>query len=305
MGDVEDVFRLISRAKSFSQHQIDIKALGEHNNMPGCFRVELKDTAQLFKVRLGSRNPYGVETEYEALSILNDRGCEWAPKVREYSAPLLITTFAKGETLDSSCHWASHAGSIVLTLERALVEMHSVKGRRYGFASDVRYRTWRAFLKEHFWQSVLRVRSTGLIDAGDIRRIRRVYSLALEQIGEPPPKLLHGDIKPGNIVFDSELNKATLIDFELAQYGDVNLEWVALNQLSLRWPVYRHFIALPLLSRRICNFRWHEHPAWVLLYKLYHICLLWSFELEHKIIAPWYRIEDLSAILRLVHLRNR
>ena len=58
------------------------------------------------------------------------------------------------------------------------------------------------------------------------------------------PSLIHMDIKPANIVYDSESKLVTLIDFEHARFGDIDFGWtqILLSGINSFGKVYEELI---------------------------------------------------------------
>jgi len=308
--DLATVRSVLSRTATFGGMSIQVDSIYNGHPEEKCFRVETNKNSGLHvcKVRFATAtSSLSVATEYEAFSLLHGQGVEWVPHIyefREDAPPYLIVEYKSGESLDKSLTWTPYAKLIVAELSRQLTEMHNINGDYFGHLAGPRYASWQSFLDVRFWHHMRVVTTAKLIDEDDLRGVRALYAAAREELAAVRPVLIHADIKPANIIFNLERRKATLIDFELARFGDIDFEWVKLYQLALRWPEYRELIARPLLAGLTLT----EPHQWagsskLLLYALYHICSILAFEYEVGLPIPGYRLDDLTEALRVI--RNR
>jgi aminoglycoside phosphotransferase (APT) family kinase protein len=235
---------------------------------------------------------------------LQQHGVSWAPHIYEVQLDepaYMVVVYAEGESLDKSLIWSTHAESIIISLKQLLTDIHSISGDYFGHLAGPRYRSWQAFIDVRFWRHVLPLVRAGMISEDDLRMIRALYDEASAAFREVRPILLHGDVKPANIVFDIAQGRTTLVDFELARFGDVDFEWSKMLRLSLRWPEYGRIIAQPLLDEAFLEGpRERTVKSKLLLYALYHACSFLDFELEMGLPIPAYRISDLADLLREV-----
>jgi aminoglycoside phosphotransferase (APT) family kinase protein len=300
-------YKLLAHTQTFSGRAFWLASIYGGNNEEKCFRVEDNDN-KLYKVRFATATSRrSVASEHEAFRILREHEFDWTPHVYEvqFDEPAyLIISYAEGESLDKSLCWMPHAESLVAGLERLLTDIHSIRGDYFGHLKSTKFSSWQAFIDVRLWRHVLPLARAGLVSEGDLRNIRALYEEASEALRNIRPSLLHGDVKPANIIFNEDSGNAVLVDFELARFGDVDFEWSKLYRLSLRWPEYRTHVALPLLERSSFNRpREQADEAKMLLYALYHACSFLDFELETGLTSPEYRISDLAELLRVVHQR--
>ncbi|MDQ3802635.1 MAG: aminoglycoside phosphotransferase family protein [Acidobacteriota bacterium] len=303
--DLSTARRLIANMKTFGGQPVHVTSIYDHHNEEKCFRVEIGDGSPGYKVRFATATSrHSVAREHEALRILRQHEVAWAPRICEFRADepaYLVTAYAEGVSLDKELSWVPHAESIFTGLGQLLGDIHEINGDYYGHLSGPPYASWQAFVDVRFWRHVLPLVRAGFISENDLRRIRALYDGARDALDEVRPILLHGDVKPANIVFDASRGRTVLVDFELARFGDVDFEWSKLYRLALRWPEYRRLIAEPTLSRvSFDQARGRAGDAKLLLYEVYHACSFLDFELETGLPSPHYRLSDLAELLRAV-----
>jgi aminoglycoside phosphotransferase (APT) family kinase protein len=307
--DLTSAYNLLAKTQTFSGRPIRITSIYNSHPEEKCFKVETVDSKAAYKVRFAnSTNKLSVATEYEAFCILRQHGITWVPNIYEFQAAYptyLIVGYEAGESLDKSLRWVPHVKSIVRGIDQLLTDIHNISGDYFGHLGGPRYPSWKAFLDTRFWHHVRLVLSAGLINKGDASRFQSLYDEAIEAFPAIRPMLLHGDVKPANIVFDADRRRVILIDFEIARFGDVDFEWVRLHYLALRWPEYGRLIAQPLLAGT--SYTGRRGPgieAKLLLYALFHVCSLLAFECEVGLPIPTYRLDNLAELLRLIRSRK-
>lgn len=307
MGSVDPATArgLIASMKTFGGRPVRVTSIYDRHNEEKCFRVETGDGSPGYKVRFATATSrHSVAREHEALRILRQHGVAWAPRIYEFQADepaYLVTAYAEGLSLDRELSWVTRAESVVTGLGRLLGDIHEIGGDYYGHLSGPRYASWQAFVDVRFWRHVLPLVGAGFISEDDLRRIRALYDEARDALDDVRPTLLHGDVKPANVVFDAGRGRTVLVDFELARFGDADFEWSKLYRLALRWPEYRRLIAEPILSRvSFDQARGRAGDAKLLLYEVYHACSFLDFELETGLPSPHYRLSDLAELLRTV-----
>jgi aminoglycoside phosphotransferase (APT) family kinase protein len=303
--DLSTARKLIASMKTFGGQPVQVNSIYDRHNEEKCFRVEIGDGSPGYKVRFATATSrQSVAREHEALCILRQHEVAWVPHIYEFQAgepAYLVTAYAEGVSLDKDLSWVTHTESVLASLGRLLGDIHEIVGDYYGHLSGPRYASWQAFVDVRFWRHVLPLVRAGFISEDDLRRIRALYEEAREALDDVRPTLLHGDVKPANIVFDASRGRTVLVDFELARFGDVDFEWSKLYRLALRWPEYRGLIAESTLSGvSFDQARGRAGDAKLLLYEVYHACSFLDFELETGIPSPHYRLSDLAELLGAV-----
>lgn len=306
--DLAAVHSILTATPTFRDRSIRVASISNRHAEQKCFRVEADYTLPAYKIRFATRtNKLSVATEHEAFRTLRLHGVAWAPHIYEFHAddpPYLVVDYEEGESLDQSLHWITYANLIVNGLSRLLLDIHEINGDYFGRLAGPRYSSWQAFVDVRFWYHVSPLVSAGIISKADLRRIRLLYDEASEAFRNVSPRLLHADVKPGNIVFDSARVKTALVDFELARFGDIDFEWCKLYRLGLRWPEYGRTIVEPLLTE-FAPIQEHSaaQEAKKLLYALYVACSFLDYDRDAGLPIPSYRMSDLTEVLDAVRVR--
>jgi len=303
------VRKILSRTESFRRRSFKLTSIYNQHNEEKCFRVTDKSTLLSYKVRFATASSRkSVEREYEALSYLERHGVGRTPHIYEVKLdepPCLITSFVEGKSLDKSLTWVPHAPEIVRELRQSLTDIHSIEGGYYGHLGGKRYETWLAFFEVRLWRHVMPLTTANLLNKKDLQKIQSLFEEARGTLADVRPRLLHGDVKAANLLFDKATNKTTLIDYELARFGDVDFEFTKLSRMAIRWPEYAKLVAQPLLESVFHHELQKEHEAKLALYHLYHACSFLDFELETGLPVQPYRLKDLEGLLRKPHSRAR
>ncbi|HEX2834441.1 MAG TPA: aminoglycoside phosphotransferase family protein [Thermoanaerobaculia bacterium] len=243
--------------------------------------------------------------EFEALTFLHEHGVAWAPEIFDYQATrpaYLVTRFLEGDSLDTGSWWLPRSAEIRTRLSERLEEMHRLVGDFHGHIGGTKYPTWRTFLDVRFWKHVHRCEAETILTAADIRLLERLYDDAAPACEGIAPRLLHGDVKPANIVVAPD-GECHLVDYEITRFGDPDFEWVKMRWLSLRWPEYRREIADPLLDAKLPHGDVSQWPAKYVLYAVHHVCAILQFERDVNIATPTYRYDDLRLLLAIIRSR--
>jgi aminoglycoside phosphotransferase (APT) family kinase protein len=299
--------RVLAEAHTFRGKSFKIGSMYGKGNEEKCFRVATPNDGLAYKVRFSTATSRrSVAQEYEALSLLSRHGVKWTPHLYEVnlSEPsYLIIGFVEGESLDKSLEWMSHAKSIQLDLRQEITDIHYIQGDYFGHLTGRRYESWQAFFEVRLWRHVLPLVKALLISERDLARIKALHEEARKSLSEVSPTLLHGDVKPANVVFERVTRKTTLIDFELSRFGDQDFEWTKLRRMAIRWPEYQQLVSQPLLnSLSRINLTGHT-DAKLLLYDIYHACSFVDFELETGIPTAAYRLDDIAQLLATIRAR--
>jgi serine/threonine protein kinase len=301
-----DVRQVLKISPVFRGHSCRLTSIYYRHQEEKCFRVDVNGHHTPYKLRLVTETSgRSAANEYEALKILHSHHITWAPAIVDYRATgpaYLVTTFVEGRSLDTGTWWLPQCVAIRQQISDRVGEMHRLTGRFYGHVGGTRYPTWRQFLDVRFWEHVHRCETEMILSAGDVRLLERLYEDGIRSCDGIEAHLLHGDIKPANLVVAPD-GRCNLIDFEITRYGDPDFEWVKMRWLSLRWPEYRRHVAGHVLTGKLPHDDFtHLAPKFV-LYAVYHVCAILQFERDVNIRTPTYRYQDLRALLDLVRSR--
>jgi aminoglycoside phosphotransferase (APT) family kinase protein len=299
-----DARAILSKMPTFKGRRFKLVSIYNQHNEEKCF-LAVSDSRS-YKVRFATATSrHSVAREYQAYSHLHQQRINWVPAIHEAKLDepaCLVTSFAKGVSLDKSLAWVGSAPEIARRIRHSLEEIHQIEGDYYGHLGGPRYSTWQAFLDVRFWRHIKPLSTAKIIDHSDLKKIQQLYEEILETLSEVRPVLLHGDVKPANVIFDGATKETTIIDWELARFGDVDFEWSKLYRMSIRWPEYRRLVAEPILRSVFRNRK--KKSAKLLLYNLYHASSFLTFELETGLPVRSYRLTDLEKLLHDLRLRK-
>lgn len=299
-----DARTILSKMPTFKSRRFQLFSIYNKHNEEKCF-LAVSDSRS-YKVRFATATSrHSVEREYQAYWHLHQQSISWAPKVYEVKLDepaCLVTSFAEGTSLDKSLSWIESAPEIARGIVSSLKEIHQIEGCYYGHLGGPRYTSWQAFIDVRFWRHIKPLSTTKIIDNNDLKKIRQLYEETLESLGQVRPVLLHGDVKPANVIFDESTKHTAIIDWELARFGDLDFEWAKLGRMAIRWPEYRRLIAEPILRSVFRNRA--KKKAKLLLYDLYLASSFLTFEMETGLPVQSYRLTDLEKILHEVRSRN-
>jgi aminoglycoside phosphotransferase (APT) family kinase protein len=301
--------RVLAAAQTFRGKSFKISSMYGEGNEEKCFRVETRRNRLVYKIRFPTATSRrSVAREYAALLLLSQHGVKWTPHLYEVNLDepsYLVLGFVEGESLDKSLKWISHAKSIQLRLQQELADIHRIQGEFFGHLAGPRYESWQAFFEIRLWRHVMPLVKALLVSERDLARIKALHEEARQSLSEVSPILLHGDVKPANVIFELSTKKTTLIDFELSRFGDPDFEWTKLRRMAIRWPEYQQLVSQPLLnSPSRINLIGHS-DAKILLYDMYHACSFLDFELETGLPVAPYRLDDIAQLLATLRSRIR
>lgn len=299
-----DARAILSKMPTFKGRRFQLISIYNRHNEEKCFLAV--SGSRSYKVRFATATSrHSVEREYQAYSHLHQQRINWVPTVYEVKLDepaCLVTSFAKGMSLDKSLAWIECVPEIIRRITSSLEEIHKIEGCYCGHLGGPRYRTWQAFIDVRFWRHIKPLNTAKIIDNNDLKKIRQLYEETNESLSKVHPVLLHGDVKPANVIFDKVTKETVIIDWELARFGDIDFEWSKLDRMSIRWPEYRRLIAEPILRSVFRNRA--KKKAKLLLYDLYHASSFLTFELETGLPVQSYRLTDLERLLYEVRSRK-
>ena len=143
-----DARAILSKMPTFRGCRFKLISIYNQHNEEKCF-LAVSDSRS-YKVRFTTAtSQHSVEREYQAYTQLHQHGINWTPLIHEVkldNPACLVTTFAKGVSLDKSLAWVESAPEIARRLRLSLEEIHQIEGDYYGHLGGPRYSTWHAFL---------------------------------------------------------------------------------------------------------------------------------------------------------------
>ena len=240
----------------------------------------------------------------KAIELVGARGASWLPNIIDYrpsdagDPSILIMEYKSGESLDKSNTWLTSRRLIARKLAEITKGIHDIHGRRHGPLEGDSYDSWLNLMDEKFWRHVNRASACRLLNSSDLDAIDRVYTVNRAIFSSIPAQLVHFDLKPANIIFDSTSKHVSLVDFELTRFGDSDFDFVKMDLLSQRWPEYRKSIAETVLAeiyggtdlRSILGLKY-------IIYCIYYYAAILTFEAEQGRPSPPYRIRAWATLL--------
>lgn len=152
-----------------------------------------------------------------------------------------ITSFIAGKTLDELSDsllektWDEIADKLLFRLDELVAIQAPQYSERSGFVSDDCATGLIRKFRQRLHHPAMAQFPSKQMEAS----IERCFSV-LEQSQYSPPSLLHMDVKPANIIYNSQTGNVSLIDFEFARFGDIDYGWTQVllsgcNQFSMAY----------------------------------------------------------------------
>lgn len=216
-----------------------------HNDAyPACLLVQSE--TKLYKIRFpGILNANSVESEKKALKLLSECCVEGIPEIVAEGivdgVPYLIEYYIEGSSLDKIYHtllhddWVHIAHSLTLFLQK----MTAIRGTRPSVfkSPEKKYDCYGDVIKESILRHLDQHSLSGIISPTTASRIRK----AVDDINwafHTDATFLHFDIKPQNIVFDTQNKRVAFIDYEHSRMGDYTHELFRIDMAVIRNPYF-------------------------------------------------------------------
>lgn len=190
------------------------------------FMVENLDDGQKYKVRINTDiYPNSVSKELNVLKFFAQHDKQyWMPDIIHLSPDenILITTFIDGVSLDKIQLCGDDLETeIGLKLANLLHDFNSLTSPEVmNLATKAKFNTWYDFVLWMFKYDFDRLNSSGLISQADIAFVWKVLEHYRDYFLNVQPCLIHGDLKPHNIIWNEQNKTVHLIDFESCRIGD-------------------------------------------------------------------------------------
>lgn len=223
-------------------YQIGICRQGEANtirteykqdNDPQVYILRRNYDNKAFRFRIQTDRFNAIKTEYYACCLLNENGLKgFYPRPIGYYTnipkvgSLAVSEYIEGISLDkiidtlSAKEYQSIADQIVMLLKK----IHSVKCSYFHYFTDEKFFTWKQMFKNKFNNHLEKSIQTAVISI-DYEKIQHQLMLDTHLFENKESSLLHFDIKPANMIYQSETGKIFLIDFEMSRFGDILFEF--------------------------------------------------------------------------------
>ncbi|MBM6723824.1 phosphotransferase [Pseudoflavonifractor phocaeensis] len=176
------------------------------------------------------------------------------PEIVLQGTKYYITSFVAGKTLDELSDplpektWDEIADKLLFRLDELANIQAPQYSERSGFVSDNCATGLIRKFKQRLHHPAIAQFPNRKIEAA----VERCFSI-LEQSQYSPPSLLHMDVKPANIIYNSQTGNVSLIDFEFARFGDIDYGWTQVllsgcNQFNM---VYKQCLVPRLTKNRL------------------------------------------------------
>lgn len=148
------------------------------------------------------------------------------PKFKFNNIYYFIMTFIEGVSLDkiaknlSIDQWKKISQKMLIRLD----ELSKIHAPLYSENNKFTTNDCATILKEKF----LKRFKHPLFDIYSNKKLEKAFRCCCQILDNScytEPTLLHMDIKPANIIYNSKTGFVTLIDFELARFGDIDYGW--------------------------------------------------------------------------------
>ncbi len=177
------------------------------------------------------------------------------PKFKFDGMDYYITNYVEGESLDNiestlSKEQCQKIGRDIKNLWFELTNIHTLKYSEKGqFFDEDAATIFKSKLKERLSHPALNYISNIVLE--------KAYHTCCNLINAcnfSKPSLIHMDIKPANIVYNSETDLVTLIDFEHARFGDIDFGWtqIILSGYNSFGSIYENEIYPYIIEGHLC-----------------------------------------------------
>lgn len=198
------------------------------------FVVKNLESGEKYKLRLKHPNfPDTVTKELRVLRYIEQfPGHEIFPQVlfTDGNDEVLVLTYFEGLALNKELEIsAAEKNDIVKKIYRQLQVLHKMECPPKDIITDTFFSSWYERIKLIFDSYVGKVKEHNLLNAGDEAMIYDFIELNKPYLLNVKTSVIHGDLKPANIVWNPDSGKVSLIDFESGKIGDPLFDYYRLN----------------------------------------------------------------------------
>ncbi len=166
------------------------------------------------------------------------------PKFNFQEMQYYITTYIEGQSLDGfpdtlpQSTWKNISTKLLFLIDQLTLLKAPQYSEQGVFVSD----DYASILKKKIYAKLRHPLITGYPH----KKLERVFIWSCEILDHSQfsqPTLIHMDIKPANIIYNTKTGTVSLIDFEFARFGDVDYGWTQIilsecNQFNLFYKEY-------------------------------------------------------------------
>lgn len=246
---------------------------------PACLLVQ--SGAHTYKVRFpGVLNKNSVQGEKRALDMLAKYGVTGVPKIAEAGIvggiPYLVEYYIEGSSLDKihhtlSCEDWKHIAHGLARFLQELTVIQSVRSFVFNRAES-NYYNYGEVIKESILRHLDRHTSSGVISLHMADRIRKAIE-DIDSIFQTGATFLHFDIKPQNIIFDTQSKRVAFIDYEHSRMGDYTHELFRIDMSAMKNPYFNECWQLAkqeFLAKRFNHTLKEEYSRKLFYYGLFY-----------------------------------
>lgn len=140
---------------------------------------------------------------------------------------ILFTEYKEGASLDKCISELSEIeySIIVNQLCQHLKKMHSIKSSIFFDFGELKSNNWFAFFECKLKKYLKNALDNRILGKSEIECIIQLLYKDQNYFRLDNASLIHFDVKPANIIWNSKNRKTFLIDFEMSRYGDILMEF--------------------------------------------------------------------------------
>lgn len=160
-----------------------------------------------------------------------------APGFDFFDERYFLYTFSKGKTLqelaETKCLSQDEWKSIANKLKKCITVLSTVHSQQYSDHNQFVADQYADILKRKIMPK-LNHHTFSMLSSQIVTTIYQKCVNIIESSVYSEPTLIHMDVKPANVIYNLETKTVSLIDFELARFGDFDYGWTQLLITSLK-----------------------------------------------------------------------
>ena len=255
----------------------------------------LQDQNRSFKkrVRIASDRKNAVNTEAIVCKLLEESlHGDFFPKVIKkyenipYIGDLLITDYLEGQSLDKCLVHitADDCKCIITQLYIILTKIHTIKSTIFHDFTTFKSDKWFDYFEHKISKHLFRAIDYGFITKDESFFIFDILKSDANIFSVDKGTLIHFDVKPDNIIWDSYRKKVSLIDYEMSRYSDILFEYTKAHFATQLFgnSTYEERIWKPLVELSFdCDYKKVFINRKAVLYLYYHYLAYFNYQMFH------------------------
>ncbi len=123
---------------------------------------------------------------------------------------------------------------IITKIQDKLKHLHQMHAPAYDIINNKQFANWYEWIKLIFDSYITKMRSENFLSIAQEQDIYRLLESNRQTLEQTKTSVIHGDLKPQNIIYDPAKDEVNIIDFESGKVGDPLFDTYRLyNDLSL------------------------------------------------------------------------